>query len=90
MKNILIKILLFSLLIFTSCSKDKTNTDQATVFSAGVNQFVFTYSGLPQKPINVFYNIPNGNRTNMPIVIVFHGDERNASEYRDIWINASN
>lgn len=90
MKNILIKILLFSLLIFTSCSKDKTNTDQATIFNAGVNQFVFTYSGLPQKPINVFYNIPNGNRTNMPIVIVFHGDERNASEYRDIWINASN
>ena len=90
MKNILIKILLFSLFIFTSCSKDKTNIDQATVFNAGVNQFVFTYSGLPQKPINVFYNIPNGNRTNMPIVIVFHGEERNASEYRDIWINASN
>ena len=26
----------------------------------------------------------------MPIVIVFHGDERNANEYRDIWVNASN
>lgn len=90
MKNLLIKILIFLLLIFTSCSKDKDNSDQSSRLNVGANQFVFSYSGLPQKPINVFYNIPNGNRANMPIVIVFHGDERNASDYRDIWINASN
>jgi hypothetical protein len=90
MINHLGKIILFSLFIFISCSKDNVASDDENLLNSGSNQFVFTYSGLPQKPINVFYNIPAGNRTNMPIVIVFHGDERNASEYRDIWVNASN
>ena len=92
MKNYFIKTLLFFVfvLLIVSCSKDNTATNSTNQLSSGANQFVFTYSGLPQKPINVFYNIPSGNRANMPIVIVFHGDERNASDYRDIWINASN
>ena len=90
MKNFLFKISIFLVLLFTSCSKDKASSDQINQLNAGANQFVFTYSGLPQKPINVFYNIPSGNRTNMPIVLLFHGDERNAKEYRDIWITASN
>jgi hypothetical protein len=90
MENHLVKILLFSLFIFISCSKENVANDRDKILNSGSNQFVFTYTGLPQKPINVFYNIPNGSRTNMPIVIVFHGDERNASEYRDIWVNASN
>ena len=90
MKNHLLKIILFSFFILISCSKDNVVSNQENLLNSGSNQFVFTYSGLPQKPINVFYNIPAGNRNNMPIVIVFHGDERNASEYRDIWVNASN
>ena len=90
MKNFLFKISIFLVLLFTSCSKDKASSDQINQLNAGANQFVFTYYGLPQKPINVFYNIPAGNRTNMPIVLLFHGDERNAKEYRDIWITASN
>jgi poly(3-hydroxybutyrate) depolymerase len=90
MKNHLVEIVLFSIFIFISCSKDNVASNQENLLNSGSNQFVFTYSGLPQKPINVFYNIPAGNRTNMPIIIVFHGDERNASEYRDIWVNASN
>ena len=90
MKNFLFKFSFFLVLIVTSCSKDKDINNPPSKLNTGANQFVFTYNGLPQKPINVFYNIPNGNRTNMPIVIVFHGDERNASDYRDIWINASN
>jgi hypothetical protein len=90
MKNFLINASLFLLLFFTSCSKDTASSNPINQLNTGANQFVFTYSGLPQKPINVFYNIPSGNRTNMPIVIVFHGDERNAKDYRDIWITASN
>ena len=92
MKNYFIKTLLFFVfvLLIVSCSKDTASPTATFQLNSGANQFVFTYSGLPQKPINVFYNIPSGNRANMPIVIVFHGDERNASDYRDIWINASN
>jgi len=90
MKNFMLKISIFLLFITISCEKDNASAIEINQLNSGSNQFVFTYSGLPQKPINVFYNIPNGNRTNMPIVMLFHGDERNANEYRDIWINASN
>lgn len=90
MKNYIAITSLVLIFVFISCSKDTTTTDQVNVLNSGSNQFIFTYSGLAQKPINVFYNIPAGNRANMPIVFVFHGDERNASDYRDIWINASN
>lgn len=90
MKNLMLKISIFILFITISCEKDNALAIQINQLNSGSSQFVFTYSGLPQKPINVFYNIPSGNRTNMPIVMLFHGDERNANEYRDIWINASN
>ena len=90
MKNFMFKISIFFLFITISCEKDNASAIQTNQLNSGSSQFVFTYSGLPQKPINVFYNIPSGNRTNMPIVMLFHGDERNANEYRDIWINASN
>ncbi len=90
MKNFMLKISIFILFITISCEKDNASAIQINQLNSGSSQFVFTYSGLPQKPINVFYNIPSGNRTNMPIVMLFHGDERNANEYRDIWINASN
>ena len=90
MKLYFFKISICILVIFTSCSKETGTTDQIDQLKVGSNQFVYTYSGLPQKPINVFYNIPNGNRTNMPIVLLFHGEERNAQDYRDLWVNASN
>ena len=84
-----IVLLIFCILLF-SCGKDGDVVGQTNDFKNGANKFVFTYAGLPQKPINVFYNIPPGDRTNMPIVFVFHGKERNAIDYRDIWISASN
>jgi hypothetical protein len=50
--------------------------------------FIFS----PQPPINrppveVFYHIPNGDLTSMPILMSFHGAERNGATYRDYWIN---
>ena len=90
MKNYLVGIRILLFFVLVSCSKDNPETVDLNMLSSGSNKFVFTYSGLPQKPINVYYNIPTGDRKNMPIVIVFHGEERNAAEYRNIWINASN
>jgi len=90
-KNLITTItLLIGFLVLIACGKDSSDLSQTNDFKNGANNFVFTYSGLPQKPINVFYNIPPGDRANMPIVLVFHGEERNAEEYRNIWINASN
>ena len=53
----------------------------------------FTYtpeSPLNNKSIRVFYHIPNGDITTMPIVFSFHGASRNAEDYRDYWINMAN
>ena len=49
----------------------------------------------PQTPLNrpsfeVFYHIPDGDITTMPILMVFHGASRNGSSYRDFWIDMAN
>ena len=53
----------------------------------------FTYvpaSPLNTKPVEVFYHIPNGNISTMPIVMSFHGADRNGGDYRDYWISMAN
>ncbi len=53
----------------------------------------FTYtpaSPLNTQPVEVFYHIPNGDITSMPIVLSFHGANRNADDYRDYWISMAN
>jgi hypothetical protein len=53
--------------------------------------FVYTPTGpLSSKPITVYYRIPAGDITTMPILFAFHGDERNALDYRDYWISMAN
>lgn len=82
-----IQMVLF--LALASCTKNSTPAIDSGLLNKGSGSFVFTYTELPQKPINVFYHIPSGDRQNMPIVMVLHGDERNAIDYRNIWVNAS-
>jgi hypothetical protein len=53
----------------------------------------FTYvpvGALSSKTIKVFYRIPDGDITKMPILFSFHGVERNADDYRDYWISMAN
>ncbi|MCY1492289.1 hypothetical protein D3C87_46120 [compost metagenome] len=83
-------IIFLAILSLNSCSQHDLPPKETEGIPNGTGAFSYTYSGLPQKPINVFYHIPAGNKTNMPIVIVFHGDERNAEDYRDYWRNAAN
>lgn len=53
--------------------------------------FTFTPSGpLSNQPVDVYYHIPNGDITTMPIVFSFHGANRDANNYRDYWINMAN
>ena len=53
--------------------------------------FIYTPSTpLNTKQIEVFYHIPNGDITTMPIVFSFHGANRNANDYRDYWIAMAN
>ena len=90
MKNLFFSVQILLFFVLYSCTKDGSDAQVLELLNSGSDKFVFNYSGLPQKPINVFYHIPSGDRTNMPIVFVFHGEERNASYYRDIWVNAAN
>jgi hypothetical protein len=53
----------------------------------------FTFT--PQEPLNrplieVFYHIPEGDITSMPILMSFHGADRDGANYRDFWINMAN
>lgn len=90
MKNLFFSVQILLFFVLYSCTKDGSDAQVLELLNSGSDKFVFNYSGLPQKQINVFYHIPSGDRTNMPIVFVFHGEERNASYYRDIWVNAAN
>ena len=77
------------MIAFAACSK-KTPTTQVDATIQGTNFFNFTYAGLTQKPIKVFYHIPQGDKTTMPILLIFHGDERNAEDYRNWCIAYAN
>lgn len=90
MKTQYFRIQLILFFVLSSCAKDSSSTLDSGQLNSGTNQFIYTYSGLPQKPLNVFYHIPSGDKKNMPVVFIFHGEERNAKYYRDIWINAAN
>ncbi len=53
--------------------------------------FTFTPTGpLSNQPVEVYYHIPNGDISTMPIVMSFHGSSRNGSDYRDYWITMAN
>lgn len=54
-----------------------------------------SFTFIPQFPINrppveVFYHIPEGDLSTMPILMSFHGAERDGATYRDYWINMAN
>lgn len=49
-----------------------------------------SYAPFRQKPVRVYYHIPDGATTNMPILMTLHGDERDGNSYRQSWIAAAN
>lgn len=86
-------IIISGIIILTTlgCSRHDLPPDSTSdMLAAGTNSFVYEYEPLPDKPLRVFYHIPQGNMATMPIVVVLHGEERNAEDYRDIWIDAAN
>ena len=77
------RILFFSLFTFISIG---TNAQILAPNSTG--SFTYTPTGpLSNQPVEVFYHIPSGDITTMPIVMSFHGATRNGADYRDYWIN---
>jgi|GEM_PF-1160445 len=59
--------------------------------TAGTGVFTYAdYSPLSNRPVQVFYHIPPGNVQDMPVLFAFHGEERDAENYRNTWIAAAN
>jgi len=53
--------------------------------------FIFTpQAPLNRNPLEVFYHIPDGDITTMPILMSLHGAGRNGESYRDYWIQMAN
>ena len=73
--------------VYSSQSSFKTKFLQAN----STGSFVYTPTGpLSSKPVTVYYRIPAGDVTTMPILFSFHGDDRDASNYRDYWTSMAN
>jgi hypothetical protein len=86
MKKLFFLFYSVTILLF-SCSSG--GSDQSTNEAKGESgSFNFTYAEIPSKPIPVHYYYPsNSNKATCKILMVFHGDSRDASYYRDLWIN---
>lgn len=80
------------LLTLSACKKNETvNNNNNSPVNTNTGAFTFTYAGFSQKPIRVFYHIPpTGDKKTMPILLVLHGDQRNAADYRDGCISLAN
>lgn len=56
----------------------------------GLGSFVFDgYEPLADKPITVWYFSPRAIPSELPIVFVFHGNARDADNYRDAWVTVA-
>ncbi len=61
------------------------------LFENSTGSFLFTpQTPLNRPPIEVFYHIPDGNISHMPILFSFHGAARDGANYRNYWIDMAN
>jgi len=96
MKKIDLKgiVLIFCSWFLYSCSdssNSEANGDNGLIpGQKGSGSFEYTdYAPLAKQPIKVYFHIPTNSNSNSPIVFLFHGDDRNASQYRDALISKS-
>lgn len=47
------------------------------------------YEPLSYKPVTLWYHSPKDNPSDLPILFVFHGTNRNGETYRDVWVQYS-
>ena len=62
-------------------------TSSQNLTSNSTGSFTFNPESPIDRPsVEVFYHIPSGSLSSMPILFSFHGAGRNGDDYRDFWI----
>lgn len=83
----------FFLLVICSCKQEKkrSNADISGLSQKGAGVIAFdAYEPLKDKPVNIWFYTPVDNPVDLPILFVYHGNNRNADDYRDNWIELAN
>ncbi|MBI1266897.1 MAG: hypothetical protein GC193_05640 [Cryomorphaceae bacterium] len=78
--------------VFSSCDKNEelTRTSSKNALS-GTGSFTFTnYPPFADKPIEVYYHVPENADVNSPILITLHGDDRSGAYSRSAFIEKAN
>ncbi|TVP46331.1 MAG: hypothetical protein EA350_07405 [Gemmatimonadales bacterium] len=89
-------LLLPFLLALGSCSADAgpstggAGNNGVTTLPSGSGSWTFRGTPLAaDRPIEMWYHVPEGAEPDAPVVIVLHGMGRNADGYRDAWVAPS-
>lgn len=90
--NVLLLKVLF-LLSLSSCEKSEFQEEWSGLNASTVGKGFFTYNYSVNeyfKSLKVYFYIPQNKTESTPVLFAFHGNNRNAEEYRDVLINLAN
>ena len=70
---------------FSVAAKPPTTTSLEPVLVDDDGRGVLPFHHWPDKPLRVFVSVPKSVKADTPVIIIFHGNTRNAQGYRDSW-----
>ena len=84
-------LIVLILLLFNSCDNNEALVKPTNIqIGTGTGSFIFNdYAPFINKPIEVFYHIPQNSNNNHPILISLHGSNRNGSNHLNSMISKS-
>ena len=88
-------LFLFVCLLFSSCSDNSetllNNPELLNETTRGSGYFDYSdYTPFNGKVLKIYYHIPSNVNSNTEILFIFHGNSRNAKDYRDAMIAKAN